>query len=292
MLNAFFVSDVHLDWKQEPRCRLFLDFLKKLEDKEDVTHLFMVGDIFDLWVGDHHYLRQQYSQIISALVTLKDRGVEIHYFEGNHDLHLSRFWQKELGFAVHKGPEIFKLGPYQIRVEHGDEVDPDDRGYLFLRWFLRTSPMRFLAFHLPGFLLKQLGEWASRQSRRYTSESKAISEEESLKKLRAHGIKVSREPWFGRGLKHSGHSDCSDPSGQSDSPDPSAQPVHSVQSTESTHSVQSTESTQPIDFLISGHIHVRCDEQVESVRVINLGTWLDRPCYFQLSEKRGQFVDL
>ena len=242
VFNAYFVSDVHLDSEADSRGHCFLQFLKELEKEKLVTHLFMVGDIFDLWVGDHGYFKQRYSNIISALVSLKKRGLEIHYFEGNHDLYLSKFWQDELGFIIHEGPEFFQLGPYRVRVEHGDQMDPDDRGYLFLRWFLRSPPVRFLSLSLPGKVLKWLGERASQQSRKYTSEVKTISKEESLSKLHIYAEKIF--------------------------------------------------SSDPIDFFISGHIHIRSDKMIGKTRVLNLGTWLDRPCYFQLSQEVAQFIDL
>lgn len=239
--NAYFVSDIHLTSETEPRGCLFLQFLKKLE-REETTHLFLVGDIFDLWVGNHDYFKQRYSHIISTLTHLKEGGVEVHYFEGNHDLHLSKFWQDELGFIVHKGPEFFQLGPYRIRVEHGDQINPDDKGYLFLRWFLRTSPMKFLCHFCPGKIVQWVGERASQKSRQYTSEVKTISKDEVLDKLRVHTERIF--------------------------------------------------SHIPIDFLISGHIHIRLDEKVKATRVINLGTWLDRPCCFHLSGNTAQFIDL
>ena len=84
----------------------------------------MLGDIFDLWVADHRYFIDAYSEIIDQIKRLQRAGIEIHYFEGNHDLHLKSFWQDELGLAVHNEPFYVQLGDTVVRLEHGDQMDP------------------------------------------------------------------------------------------------------------------------------------------------------------------------
>lgn len=185
-MKALFVSDIHIIDFKEPRGLLFLNMLKRLKGYQDLTHLFLVGDIFDLWIANHHYFINRYSHVINELRRLQMEGVEIHYFEGNHDLYLKSFWSKSLGFKVHEGPETFKLGKFTVRVEHGDQSDPEDKGYKFLRWFLRTPVMRFIAHSLPGAVVAWIGEWASEKSRKYTSEIKTVSDTKAIEKLRAH----------------------------------------------------------------------------------------------------------
>ena len=203
MVRAYFVSDLHLTSPDDPRSRLFLRFLDRLAGEERVTHLFLLGDVFDLWLGGHDYFRRRYRPVVDALLALKARGVEMHYFEGNHDLHLAPFWEQELGFRVHPGPFVAELGDYTVRLEHGDQIDPDDRGYIFLRWFLRTAPMRWLILHLPGRLVGWIGERASAHSRTYTSETKTISTDSAVAKIRRHAEAVHRQSRFD--LVVSGH---------------------------------------------------------------------------------------
>ena len=139
-LNAYFVSDLHIGSPAGPRAALFLDFLKNLSAGGNVSHLFLMGDIFDLWVAAHAYFIVKYQSITDEIVRLRDAGVAIHYFEGNHDLYLKHYWGETIGLTVHEGPAYMDLGHVTVRIEHGDQMDPDDRGYRFLRWFLRTPP--------------------------------------------------------------------------------------------------------------------------------------------------------
>lgn len=247
MLSAYFVSDIHIASPDEPRAALFLEWLRGLSGASNATHLVLLGDIFDLWVADHAYFIERYAAIVAEVGRLRDEGVEIRYFEGNHDLHLRYFWADRLGVKVEAGPVQLQLGDRIVRLEHGDQMNPDDRGYLFLRWFLRTPPVRFLIRHMPGSLVARIGDRASAKSRAYTSSGgKAISAEDVTAKALQHARKEHAKA--------------------------------------------------PFDLIISGHIHVQHDQAVESAsgrfRSVNLGSWMDGPCYFKIDDNGAGFHEL
>ncbi len=243
---AYFVSDIHIQSPECPRARLFEQFLRNLSGQTKITHLFLLGDIFDLWVADHRYFIDRYRVIIDEIRRLERAGVDICYFEGNHDLHLQYFWADQLGLTVHKGPTYVQLGNWTLRVEHGDQMDPDDRGYLFLRWFLRTPPIRWLVCNLPGALIARIGERASTGSRQYTTHTKSITADRAIAKIRDHAWRAFID--------------------------------------------------RPFDIILSGHVHVRDDFRIDkdgnSFRTVNLGSWLDAPCYFKIDGNDGQFHEL
>ncbi len=244
--SAYFVSDIHITSPDSPRARLFTSFLRSLSGRTNTTHLFLLGDIFDLWVADHEWFVSRYHEIIDEIQRLKAEGVEISYFEGNHDLHLRYFWADRLGLTVHAGPAYVELGGKTVRLEHGDQMDPDDKGYIFLRWFLRTTPIRLLLRWLPGWLIARIGNRASSTSRQYTSNTKSIEPDAAVTKIRDHAARA-----FAR---------------------------------------------RPFELIISGHVHIRDDCRIEvgedAFRSVNLGTWLDVPCYFVLNGSDERFYDL
>lgn len=178
MSHSYFLSDLHLKSEEESSSQKLLLFLHSIENKRlDCSHLFLVGDIFDLWVADHRYFLEKYKKIINAIRAVCESGVEVHYFEGNHDLYLENFWQQDVGVRVHDGPEFFQLGPHRVRVEHGDFMNPEDKAYLRLRWALRTPALKFIAQNLPGKMVSWLGENMSQASRHRNTEKKVISQE-------------------------------------------------------------------------------------------------------------------
>ncbi len=202
-LRAWFVSDLHILSAEDPRCGRFERFLShRLDDQ--TTHIFLVGDIFDLWVGGHAYFSQRFSNIVETIGKLVRSGVQVHYFEGNHDLHLADFWQGKLGVHVHREFQLFHFGSYRVRVEHGDQMNPDDTGYLILRKVLRTQPVEWLAETLPGEVIQKIGNSMSRSSRKWTSSTFKARNENAIKKMiRAHAIRAyDHEPFD---LMVSGH---------------------------------------------------------------------------------------
>ena len=50
------------------------------------------------------------------------------------------------------------------------------------------------------------------------------------------------------------------------------------------------------DLIVSGHVHIRDDWQFESgdasFRSVNLGSWLDKPCFFKLDDNGEHFHEL
>jgi UDP-2,3-diacylglucosamine hydrolase len=193
--KAVFVSDLHLVGADDPKTQLFTTYLRALLEQRvgassldgvALTQLFLVGDIFDLWVADHDYFAIKFAGVVRAIRDLVQSGVEVHYFEGNHDLHLSEFWSEKIGVIVHADGATFEINKLKVRVEHGDLINPDDHGYLFLRKFLRSAPLSFLAHHLPERAVQAIGERASRASRDYTSNAKSKPTDEIRTLIRKH----------------------------------------------------------------------------------------------------------
>ena len=207
-MKAFFISDLHLKDSNEPSSKILLGFLIQLENSlkttDPATHLFLVGDIFDLWIASHTFFIEKFKAIVDQLKLLKSKGLEIHYFEGNHDLYLKDFWQETLGMTVHSKAAHFRLGKLHVRVEHGDLINPEDKGYLFLYSFLRTQSMSWLAKNLPSSLVKLIGTKASSASREYTSVTKHIHQDKMRELIKDYvlGLKGQKFELFVSGHVH------------------------------------------------------------------------------------------
>ncbi len=183
--RAVFVSDIHISSPEDPKFKLLLELLEACASKE-IGHLFFVGDIFDFWIADRKFLITAYSPLVDRIRNLVEAGVRVHYFEGNHDLDLRRFWQDNLGASVHTEAAYFHIGTTSLRVEHGDQMNLNDRGYRFLRWLLRTRLFVWLGRYLPEFVIRWLGARASTTSRTYTSTVKALSDDQVRETVRRH----------------------------------------------------------------------------------------------------------
>ncbi|CAN5454190.1 UDP-2,3-diacylglucosamine diphosphatase [soil metagenome] len=189
-VKAWFVSDIHITGPEDVRLARFEAFLRaRLGD--GTTHVFLVGDIFDLWVGGDSFFSNRYAGVIAAVRDLRAKSIDVLYFEGNHDLHLAKIWSEQLGCRVFTEPRYFDLGSYRVRVEHGDQMNPADTGYLILRAALRTSVMEWLSDALPGRFVQKIGNGMSRSSRKWTSSSlKARNEAAIREMIHSHAKRV------------------------------------------------------------------------------------------------------
>lgn len=176
---------------QEEKAQILLRFLVSIQADAKNTTLFLVGDIFDLWLGGHSYFIKKFKPLISEMKKFIEAGGKIHYFEGNHDLHLTEFYEWHLGCQVYKEAEIFLFNNQVVRVEHGDQMDPTDRGYLFLRWFLRTEFSHTLIVNIPGMAVAKIGDWASKTSRSYTDNKR--NTDHILNAIHEHARNVYKE---------------------------------------------------------------------------------------------------
>lgn len=147
----YFVSDVHLglDYKDpDGRERKFASFLQSLPPQ--TKKLFLLGDIFDFWYEYRDVIPNRYTRVLGALASLADRGVEIHFFNGNHDIWTYRYFEKQLGFIMERTqPAVFELCGKRFCMGHGDGLDPEDKGYKLLKWLFtnRFAQVMFSALH-------------------------------------------------------------------------------------------------------------------------------------------------
>ena len=85
--NTYFVADVHLGLRTaDPKEReeRFIDFLKSIE--QDAKALYLLGDIWDFWYEYRDVVPKTGARVIAQLIRLMDLGVEVFFFEGNHDI--------------------------------------------------------------------------------------------------------------------------------------------------------------------------------------------------------------
>ena len=192
-MKLVFISDIHLNSGHEPKARALISFLETLKT-DGVTDLFLVGDIFDLWLSHHQYFILRYGPVVRAIKKVcEEDKIQVHYFEGNHDLYLKNYWSSFKRLRVYEDSHCFQFGDQVIRVEHGDMMNPDDRGYLFLRWFLRTPALKWLGRSLPGATVGWIGDKASHKSREYTSTAKKIEKSETVELIRKYSERAFEE---------------------------------------------------------------------------------------------------
>lgn len=166
--QAWFVSDLHIKSDQDAKAIKFINWIESLGAETPATHLFLLGDIFDYWLGAKAEYQSYYPRIIGALSQLVERGVSVMYLEGNHDIHIKDFWQAK-NISVYQADQMIKLTNIIIYVSHGDFINGRDLSYhRYIRWARGRWGRRLINC----FSVKQwqsLGRWVSERSRRRSS---------------------------------------------------------------------------------------------------------------------------
>ncbi len=151
-MTAWFISDIHIKDINERRSIELLRFLSSIiKGERQATHIYVLGDIFDMWVSDADYFIKKFQGFVDLVLQLKNMGIEIVYFEGNHDVYVKHFWQTRLSIPTFDEPQYFQLGTYQLRLKHGDLINPEDETYLKYRKTIRHPLVEKIL--LPSFFV-------------------------------------------------------------------------------------------------------------------------------------------
>lgn len=138
-MKDLFLADAHLMNPQDDNYRRLLALLRREEGQ--VRTLYLLGDIFEFWVGYEHVVFTPYVPILEALRRLHETGTQIVWVEGNHDFHLGPFVRDTLQATIYPEKATITLDGKKIFLCHGDLIDAGDTGYRLYRSLLRS---RFL----------------------------------------------------------------------------------------------------------------------------------------------------
>jgi len=123
--ETLFISDLHLDASSPEIQMQFIRFLQ--EDAKDSDALYILGDLFEVWLGDdddnpHH------QQTISALQKL-GRQTPVFIQHGNRDFLLGETFAKTSHVTLLPDPVTIDLYGETVLIMHGDLLCTDDIDY-------------------------------------------------------------------------------------------------------------------------------------------------------------------
>lgn len=145
-----FVSDLHLSAQTPELNALFLDFLSGRARAAEA--LYILGDLFEYWVGDDDLEDPANARIAKALRELSDSGVELNIMRGNRDFLFGDRFAAATGARLLSDPHVLSLPAWQFVLSHGDALCTDDLEYQAFRTQSRAPEWQ------AGFLAKPLAE--------------------------------------------------------------------------------------------------------------------------------------
>jgi UDP-2,3-diacylglucosamine hydrolase len=140
---ALFISDLHLQPSSPATTALFLSFLEQHALR--ARQLYLLGDLFEYWLGDDDIETPYLRQIVDALHATSSAGVKIFWMAGNRDFLIGETFARAAGLVRLPDPYVAEIGKTQIVLAHGDAQCTDDVDYQAFRREVR-SPERQHAF--------------------------------------------------------------------------------------------------------------------------------------------------
>ena len=165
--KIYFASDFHLgvpDYASSlQREKDIVQWLNSIKD--DAHSIYLLGDIFDFWFEYKYTIPKGYVRLLGKLAELRDAGIPIYFFTGNHDMWMFDYFPKELDIPVYRKPTLLQVGDQKLLIGHGDGLGPGDRTYKILKRFFNSSVCQWLFARIhPNLGISIASTW-SRKSR-------------------------------------------------------------------------------------------------------------------------------
>ena len=130
-MTTLFISDLHLSAREAGTTRLFLDFLAG--PAREATALYILGDLFDYWLGDDVLPLPFEQEIAGAIASLAATGTTVSFMPGNRDFLVGPGLLAAAGMRGLADPSSTAVAGTQTLLMHGDTLCTDDLAYAAFR---------------------------------------------------------------------------------------------------------------------------------------------------------------
>ena len=130
-----FISDLHLDKTRPEVNKYFINYLDNIN--KDVTDLYILGDLFEYWVGDDDPM-DGLNEIRASISQLGGK-INIWYMHGNRDFLISKKICSNLNMRLLDDPTVITKNGQRLLLLHGDTLCTDDKEYQKFRSLVRSD---------------------------------------------------------------------------------------------------------------------------------------------------------
>ena len=133
-MATYFISDLHLERIESSITNIFTEFLDDINENDS---LYILGDLFESWIGDNNVT--ELSQYISdQLLSLSERNISVAIMHGNRDFLIGEDFCKASSIELINDPHIIEIDTKKVMLTHGDELCTDDKEYQAFRSVVRN----------------------------------------------------------------------------------------------------------------------------------------------------------
>ncbi len=159
MNKVLFLADAHLP-QDSGAVDEFIDYVDRR--LANVTGLYLLGDLFEIFVGLPPFRNEACERLIAFLDGLADRGIEAAYVGGNREYFLEERLTSTRIRATERTLVLDCFGK-TLWLNHGDTLNVRDKQYLRWRRISRSLPVRTFCAALPMKLARRIESGLSRR---------------------------------------------------------------------------------------------------------------------------------
>ena len=190
-MSIIFISDIHLSSDKPHLTDFFKSFIEQC--CETATHIYILGDLFDLWLGDDdesHFARE----VKATLKKATDKGINLFFQKGNKDFTIGKKFARQTNIQILPDEYIVDHFGQRALLMHGDSLCTDDIDYQKFRRKSRHPLYLWCLLKIPlNFRKKLAAKW-----RKDNFEAKLLKDEEImdvsestvLEKMQIHDVEV------------------------------------------------------------------------------------------------------
>lgn len=134
--TTLFISDLHLCGARPAITGLFLEFLRNRA--RDAEALYILGDLFEYWIGDEAVTQEEFRPVIRGLRELTTKGTPVFVMHGNRDFLMADGFEKASGCRLLTDPTRINLRGIPTLLMHGDSLCTGDVEYMAFRKQVRN----------------------------------------------------------------------------------------------------------------------------------------------------------
>lgn len=189
MSHTLFISDLHLSPERPRINQVFFDFADRTAVLAEAVYI--LGDLFEYWVGDDDLADPFNASVADALLQLSSKGVALHLMHGNRDVLVGQAFAARCGAKLMSDPTLLDLHGTRTLVMHGDTLCTDDIEYQKFRSYAHdpANQRRFLSQPLAERRKQMLGMRAESEKSKQAKSAEIMDVAQAAveRVLREHG---------------------------------------------------------------------------------------------------------
>ena len=164
-MTTLFVSDIHISDDYPEICKLFFDFINKIDT--NVNALYILGDLFEYWLGDDDP-NPIFKKTQNALKDLSKNNISVFFIHGNRDFLVGDKFAKKSHIKILSDPSVIELYGERILISHGDIFCVDDEEYQLFRKQTRDPKWQEMILKKPLGYRRDFAQMARMKSIEHT----------------------------------------------------------------------------------------------------------------------------